>query len=448
MTGSGHAVGTIEELVAYFRDGETPREHWRIGLEHEKIGVLSRGHERLSYEGERGISVVLARIAEADDWGPVYEGEKVIALQKSGASITLEPGGQIELSGEPLATVRQTCAEFTSHVDLVKRVSEDLGIAWLSLGADPFHEVGRIPFMPKARYEIMRSYLPTRGSMALHMMQATATVQANFDYPDEAGMAAMMRTAMGCSPVISAIFANSSISEGGENGFISRRMEIWRHTDPDRCGLLPFVFERDFGYREYAEWALDVPMFFLLRDHRYIPLKGTTFRDFMNHGYAEQRATLDDWELHLTTLFPDVRLKRFIEVRGADAVPSGLTCALPAIWKGIFYDERALEAAWGLVQSWSQAQREDALVDVARRGLGAVAAGRPVLDLARELTDISAEGLRRIAERGDTDRDERSFLDPIREQLAIGKSPGQVVLDNWRGAWQGSLERLIEYARY
>lgn len=436
------------DLVDYFRTGETPLADWKIGTEHEKIGVYEDTFERVAYEGERGIGAFLQRLAEADGWKPVYEGENMVALLKDGCSVTLEPGGQMELSGAPLARIRDTCSEFNTHVDLAKRVSKELGIAWLGLGADPFHDIPQIPVMPKERYAIMRRYLPTRGRSALHMMHATATVQANLDYCDEADMASKMRTALGTSPVVSAIFANSSLSEGKANGFISRRVEIWRHTDPDRCGILPFVFEADFGYEHYAEWALDVPMFFVVRGKEYLPGKGTTFREFMEHGFAEQQATLADWDLHLTTVFPEVRLKKFIEVRGADAVPARLICALPALWKGLLYDSEACASAWRLVEGWTLAQRESALVEVARYGLGAQIAGHRALDLARELTAISDAGLERITQRGESDRDERSFLDPIREQLEIGKSPGQVVLEGWEGPWQGRPERLIEYARY
>jgi glutamate--cysteine ligase len=438
----------VEDLVAAFRDAEKPTAAWRVGTEHEKIGVLEPGWDRVPYEGERGIGTLLQRLADADAWKPVYEGPSVVALEKEGASITLEPGGQIELSGAPLRTISQTCSEFNTHVDLVKRVSEDMGIAWLGLGADPLHRVAEIPVVPKGRYAIMRSYLPARGSMALEMMHATATVQANFDYADEEDMAQKFRTAMGVTPIVSAIFANSSLAGGRPSGFVSRRVEIWRHTDPDRCGLLHFAFEPGFGYRDYVEWALDVPMFFLVRDHHYRPAGGISFRRFLEQGLGGERATLDDWDLHLTTVFPEVRLKRFIEVRGADAVPRGLTCALPALWKGLLYDGESRAAAFALVAGWDREAREAALREVARRGLAAAAGGRPVLELARELCEISSQGLRRIAERGETDWDERAFLEPVRAQLELGKSPGEVVLERWQGEWQGHPERLIEYARY
>ena len=439
---------STDDLVGYFREAETPREDWVVGTEHEKIGIYADSHERVPYEGERGIGVLLERIASQDGWERVLEGENVIALLKDGASITLEPGGQLELSGAPLATTRRTCAEFTEHVDLMKRVSADLGIVWLSLGADPFHKISEIPHMPKARYDIMRSYLPTRGRLSLHMMHSTATVQANYDYSDEADMAAKMRMAMACTPIVSALFANSCITEGDESGFVSQRIEVWRHMDPDRCGILPFVLERDFGYRDYAEWALDVPMFFLVRGHQYIAAKGLSFRQFLAHGLAEHRATIADWDLHLTTVFPEVRLKRFIEVRGADCCSSELICALPALWKGLLYDRQAGEAAFALASDWTLADRDEALASAARLGLGGRAGGHSLLGLANELVDIASEGLARIARAGGLGPDERHFLDPVRALVEAGQSPGETVLERWRGEWNRSPERLVEYARY
>ena len=448
MNDSQAPVRSLEDCIAYFRSGETSEDDWVIGTEHEKIGLYADTGERVPFEGERGIGALLARIAQREGWKPISEGENVVALSRDGASITLEPGGQIELSGAPLATIRETCREFNSHVDLVNEESQDFGIRWLALGGDPLHEVPAIPIMPKQRYRIMRDYLPTRGALALDMMHASATVQANFDFSDEADMALKLRTAMGCTSIISAIFANSSISAGRENGFASKRMAIWRETDPDRCGLLDFVFEEDFGYREYAEWALDVPMFFLVRDGRYIPAKGLSFRKFMRDGLAGCEALQSDWDLHLTTLFPEVRLKRIVEVRGADMVPRGLVCALPALWKGILYDADAQEAAWQLVSGFDLQEREDAQEAVARSGLGAEVAGRPVIELARELVAIASEALQRIGEPRGIEGDERSFLETIWEQLEVGMSPGEVLLDRWRNQWRGSREKLLEYATF
>lgn len=441
-------VESVDALVDYLRAGEKPPERWRIGTEHEKIGLREGEFTPVPYEGPRGIRAILDKIADTEGWEPVSEAGKVIELRKAGASITLEPGGQLELSGAPLRTIHETCDEFHTHLALMKRVCEPLGIVWLGLGIHPLHPVDALPVMPKERYRIMRNYLPSRGALALEMMFATATVQANFDYADEADMVEKLRTALAVQPIVSAIFANSGLSEGKPNGYASRRLHAWEHTDPDRTGILPFVFEPGFGYRNYVEWALDIPMFFLLRDGHYEPGQGRTFRQFLEAGFGELRPTLGDWDRHLTTLFPDVRLKRFIEVRGADAVPPGLTCALPALWKGVLYDAGARAAAWALVSGASQAERESARAAVARYGLTADYAGRPVAELAAELVAVSREGLRRIGHGGRRDVDEVAYVDPVVEQLDIGASPGRVVLDRWEGEWQRSLPRLIEYARY
>ena len=461
-SGDSPLVESVDDLVAWFATGEKPRERWRIGTEHEKIGVHTDTLERVPYEGPRGIGELLervARTAEAGDatpdiaahWERITENGNLIALEGGGASITLEPGGQLELSGAPLRTLRETCREFNAHVDLLKSVGDELGIAWMAIGADPFHAIDDIPRMPKERYSIMRSYLPKRGGLAMHMMHATATVQANYDYASEADMAAKLRTALGCSPLVSALFANSPLTAGKENGWASFRVAIWRDTDPDRCGLLPFVFEPGFGYRDYAEWALDVPMFFVVRGDRYHALEGTTFRQFLERGIEvggrRERPTLADWDLHLTTLFPEVRLKRFDDVRGADAAPGRYICALPAVWKGILYDDRALAEAWALVEGWSLAERDAALTAVARDGLRARIAGVAVHELASELVRISSDGLARIAERGEPDADERSFLAPLLETLASGQSPAHALLDVWREVGH-SRARLLERVRY
>jgi len=436
------------DLLEYFHDSETPREDWRVGTEHEKVGVYADTGDRVPFEGPYGINALLEKIAEAIGWERVQERGNTIALLKDGASVTLEPGGQIELSGAPLRTSRETCVEFNTHVDLVKELSDDFGIAWLGLGIDPFHEVADIPTMPKGRYDIMRAYLPTRGGLALDMMHATATVQANFDYKDEADMILKMRAALVVTPIISALFANSSISGGKENGFASKRLIIWRDTDPDRCGLIPFAFDPDFGYERYTSWALDIPMFFVVRDGEYHAGDGVTFRQFMEKGWRGFRPTIGDWDTHLTTLFPDVRLKRIIEVRGADTVPRDLICALPAVWKGILYDDGAREAIWDLLGETSFAELEASQLDVAKRGLRAELGSRKVLDLAREVVSYSAEGLRHIGEFEGNDHDERVFLEPLELQIEKGISPGEEIADRWRGEWGRSRQRLIEATRY
>jgi glutamate--cysteine ligase len=441
-------VESVDTLVSYLRAGEKPPERWRVGTEHEKIGLRAGDHSPVDYAGERGIGMLLQRMAELGGWKPIFDQENVVGLQKDDASITLEPGGQLELSGAPLRTIHETCREFHTHLDLVRRASEPLDIVWLGLGIHPIHSVEQLPRMPKQRYRIMRHYLPTRGSRGLIMMFSTATVQANLDYESEPDMVEKVRTALGISPVVSAIFANSSLSDGKANGFVSRRMHAWTDTDPDRCGMLPIAFESDFGYRRYVEWALDVPMFFVVRGGHYEAAHDQTFRQFLENGRGKDRPTLADFDRHLTTLFPDVRVKQFIEVRGADAVPPGLTCSLPALWKGVLYDAVAREAAVDLVGGFTQEEREAASEAVARHGLAATYAGQPILELARELVEISRAGLQRIAHPGPDAPDESVFLDPVFAQLDLAKSPGTIVLERWEGEWERSFDRLIEYARY
>jgi glutamate--cysteine ligase len=441
-------VGSVADLVAFARAGEKPRADWRVGTEHEKIGIRSSDLRRVPYEGEQGIAGILAALAAETGWREVREDGALIALEGEGASVTLEPGGQLELSGAPLRSIFETCGELSRHLEAVRKVSAPRGVVWLALGADPFHDVDETPRVPKARYAVMRRYLPTRGDLALHMMHLSATVQANFDYASEADMAAKLRTAMGVSPLVSALFANSPLHQRKASGFVSRRVHVWRHVDPDRCGMLSFVFEPGLGYEAYVQWALDVPMFFVLHAGEYRPARGLTFRRFLAEGHDGRRANLQDWNLHLTTLFPEVRLKQFLEVRGADAVPPALTCALPALWKGILYDDAARDAAWRLVAGWSFAEREASLEAVARRGLAAEVAGRPVLPLARELVAIAREGLARIGDGRGGESDERGFLDPLGAIAESGRSPGDEVLAQWEGAWRDAPERLIEYARY
>ncbi|MBK7949609.1 MAG: glutamate--cysteine ligase [Deltaproteobacteria bacterium] len=470
MNAKDQPIEGLGDLVGYFRSAEKPRSLWRVGTEHEKVGVYADTGDRVPYEGPYGIAALFDRLVAEGGWERVDERGRTIALESPiRGSITLEPGGQFELSGAPLYTTEETCAELDEHLAQVKRLSEDFDIAWLALGMDPFHPVDQIPTMPKARYDVMRRYLPTRGGLGLDMMHATATVQANYDFESEADMIAKMRVGMLATPVVSALYANSSLSGGRENGFISKRLMIWRDTDPDRCGQIPFVFEPDFGYERYANWALDVPLFFVVRGKRYEPGDGTTFRQFMDHGFRGLRPTLGDWETHLTTLFPDVRLKRIVEVRGSDTASPGHLCALPALWKGLFYDADSLEGAWELLRRTSVHELDAGQLDVAKRGLRAEMGGRKVIDLARELVALAAEGLRRIAAEasavrangGLVDRrgaggpgamgsaaNEVRFLDPLLEQIDKGISPGEEVLDRWRNEWDRDWSDLIEATRF
>jgi glutamate--cysteine ligase len=442
-------VESLADVLPYFRDAEKPPERWRVGMEHEKLGLYATGPAPVPFAGPRGIEALLESIAERDGWTRISEDGHTIALQKDGAAITLEPGGQLELAGVPSHSVVEVCREFRAHLDLVAEVSRPFGIVWLALGFQPFWGVEDAPRMPRVRHEMMRAYLPEHGTLGLEMMHLTGTVQANFDYGSETDMAAKLRMALAVTPIVSALYANSSLMLGKASGFESRRVHIWRHTDPDRTGILPFAFERDFGYADYARWAFDVPMFFVVRDGRYLPARGLRFGEFVERGLDGERATLADFDRHLTTLFPEVRLKRFIEVRGADAVPPRLACALPALWKGLLYDTGAREAAFALAADWSPDEREALLDQVSRRGLAARAPdGRPLLELARELIACADAGLGRLAAAPGAPPDERGLLDGAREQVERGVSPGRVVLERWEGDLGRSPSRLIEYARY
>jgi glutamate--cysteine ligase len=442
-------VGDPSELCDYFRAAEKARAAFRVGTEHEKIGLVEKTLAPVPYAGAGGIAALLAELERRHGFAPLLDGENLIGLEKDGTSITLEPGGQLELSGAPLRTMRETCREFNDHVALMKHVSERFGIVWLGLGIHPIAKVADIPRVPRDRYRIMRDYLGERGELALTMMHATGTVQANLDFSSQADVARKLRVALATQPVLTALYANSSLSEGGPNGFESRRAWIWRRTDPDRCGLLPFVFSPEWGeasaYRLYTEWALDVPMLFIQRSAVHVEMHGETFRSYLER--ARGRATLGDWHVHLTTLFPEVRLKRVIEVRGADAVPPEGVCALPAFWKGLLYDEASLEAAHRRVASWSFESVDRMHAEVARLGLGAPGPDAPVLEVARELLDLASAGLDRL-EGGTPSSSEPRFLDPLYEIVDRGKSPARLLLERWDGAFQRRMDRTVEYARY
>ncbi len=442
-------IQSRSDMIDYFRSGEKPRAQWRVGIEHEKFGMQQGTWAPVPYGGERGIEALLRRIAGNPGWEAILEDGHVIGLDGQGG-ITLEPGAQVELNGPPVTAIREICAQFHRHLAELRKMSEPLGIVWVGLGVHPLHPVKDLPRVPRERYRIMREYLPTRGELALDMMHASASVQVSFDFADEADMVDKMRTGLGVTPLVGAIFANSSISEGRPSGFVSRRLEVWRHTDPDRTGLIPFVFDEGFGYERYLEWALDVPMFFILRESGYRAMDGMTFRRFLESGLDGERATLADFDRHLTTLFPEVRLKRILEMRCADAVPPDLLCTIPALWKGLLYDDEARGAARALVARWSPEQRAALWSDVARSGLAARTPDGPLLPRARELAALARSGLRRLArEHPDLgDPGEEGFLDPLDELLERGKSPGEIVLERWAGEWNGELDRLIDYARY
>ncbi len=441
-------IESRDDLVGYLRSGEKDASHWRVGVEHEKIALRLGSREPIPYEGPRGIEALLRHIAAEDPrWEPLFEDGRVVALDGPDGGISLEPGAQVELNGKPYRAMRDNCAEFHRHLDFLRKVAEPFDVAWMGIGIHPTHDVGDLARVPRDRYRIMREYLPGRGDLALHMMHATASVQVSFDFADEADMVTKMRTGVAATPIAAALFANSAIAAGGPTGYVSKRMAIWQDTDPDRCGLLPLVWDEDFGYERYVEWALDVPMFFIVRDGRYQAMHGKPFREFWHDGHGGERATLADWERHLTTLFPEVRIKRILEVRSADAVPPELLCAIPALWKGLLYDSDASATARSLSESWSIAERDQSFLEVARRGLAAETPSGPVLDLARQLVDAARAGLGRFcAAQGLAD--ETGYLEPLDEVLEAGRSPGEETLRSWNGEWGASLARFIEAARY
>lgn len=447
---SSREITGIRDLLAGFHAAEKQPSAFRVGMEHEKIGVLCDTLEAVPYYGPRSIEAVFKILTDHLGFEPYLEGDDVVALIKSGTNVSLEPGGQLELSGAVLKDIHASCKELTEHRDLTRVIGERLGITWLGVGHRPFATRKDIEWVPKKRYEIMRRYLPTRGSRALDMMLQTGTVQTNFDWSDEADMARKMRTAMGVTSIVSAIYANSSIVEGEVTGWVSERQRIWLDTDPDRSGLLPFVFDEGFGYRDYVEWALDVPMFFIRRGGRYIgEIAGTPFRTFLEKGFQGERARMSDWDDHLTTLFPEVRIKGFLEVRGADCCSRELVCAHPALWKGLLYDDTACEDAWRLVKGWSMETRQRLLGDVAKDGLAAQVDGVPLLDYAKDLLRISEEGLRRQHRLDEKGRDETRFLEPVRVVLEEhGVSPGRRVAELWEGELRRDPGRLAEHYRF
>lgn len=402
-----------------------------MGTEAEKFGVRTSDGGALPYDGEASVKTVLLELVDRHGWHPepeVADGE-LIALRRGGASITLEPGGQLELSGAPLTTIHQTCAEFRGHMAELRDISDELGIAWLGLGFHPLAAQADLPWVPKLRYAIMREYLPTRGSLALDMMRRTATVQANFDFDSEADAARKLRVSLAISPVVTAMFANSPFVEGVATGERTHRAKVWLDTDPDRSGLLPFAWSEDFGYRDYVEWALDVPMFGFKRGAELVANTGQTFRAFMKDGYRGEHPTLTDWKTHLNTLFPEVRLKNTLEVRGADSQPTDMVCALPALLKGILYDDGALAAAEDAFSRVDHDGAQAARLAIADDGLKATLAGREVGEWALELLAIAEGGLERMSNLDRQGRDERIHLGKLRALLERGCTPADALLE-------------------
>jgi glutamate--cysteine ligase len=444
-------IESRDQLVAYLASGSKPREAWRIGTEHEKIGFRQDGNRPVPYEGRRGVRALLEGMEALLGWTAIRDGDNVIGLldPTGGAAISLEPGGQFELSGAPLRTVHQTCREVHAHLAQVRQVAEPLGIAFLGIGMSPKWTRAETPIMPKSRYRIMANYMPKVGSLGLDMMFRTATIQVNLDFGDEADMVRKMRVGLALQPVATALFANSPFTDGRPNGYLSYRSEIWRDTDNQRSGPLAIAFEEGFGFERYAEWALDVPMYFVVRDGRYRDMTAYTFRRFLAGAARAEMPdavpNMGDWENHLSTLFPDVRLKRYLEMRGADAGPWRRICALPALWVGLLYDDAALDAAWELVADWSAAEREGLRDAVPRSGLAAPFRNRTVLEIAKEVVGLAREGLkRRGAMTRDGGFDEAEYLAPLEETLALGRTPAEIMLRQYETRWGRSVEPIFQ----
>ena len=447
----GEPITSKAQLVSYLETGCKPSEAWRIGTEHEKFAYTLEDLRPLPYEGERGIRAILEGLAARFGWVPVLENGNPIALTKDGCSITLEPGGQFELSGAPLETVHETCDEVNTHLAQVKEIAEPLGIGMVGFGFLPKWRREDITWMPKGRYTIMGAYMPTKGNLGLDMMLRTCTVQVNLDFDSEADMVKKFRVSLALQPVATALFANSPFTEGRPNGFLSFRSHVWTDADPDRCGILPFVFEDGMGFERYAEHVLDVPMYFVYRDGAYIDASGQSFREFMAGrlpALPGELPTLRDWEDHLTTLFPEVRLKHFLEMRGADGGPWRCICALPALWVGLLYNGAALDAAWDLVKDWSIEEHANLRAEVPRTALATPFRSGTVGDIARRVLAISEAGLKARALRNRAGQDESLHLAPLLETLERGKCPAQEKLEAFHGRWGGSVDPAFTEEAY
>jgi glutamate--cysteine ligase len=444
-------VGSFDDLVAWIAAGSKPKERWRIGTEHEKFLFHTDSLGPVPYAGPRGVRSLMEGLISRYGWVPIMEGDNIIALKRpsgeaNGGTVSLEPGGQFELSGAPLQTVHQLGAETQLHLDQVRAVGAALGIGFLGVGFSPSWTFDETPRMPKQRYGVMTRYMPLVGSRGLDMMYRTATIQVNLDFADEADMVKKLRVSLALQPIATAIFACSPFSEKKPNGFLSLRSEVWRDTDQARTGMLPFAFEPGMGFERYAAYALDVPMYFVYRDGRYIDVAGASFRDFLVGrlpALPGERPTLDDWSDHLTTLFPEVRLKQFLEMRGADGGRWRRICAVAAFWTGLFYDAEALDAAWHLIKTWSAAERQGLRDVVPRLALAAPVHGTTALEIARQATALARGGLARRARHNGKGQDETIFLEPVEAIVADGLTPAQEMLARYETVWASSTDPLF-----
>jgi glutamate--cysteine ligase len=449
----GGPIERYEQMAEYLASGCKPKEDWRIGTEHEKFGFCKDSLLPLPYEGERSIYAVLSALRDRHDWQELHEAGKLIGLTKDGANISLEPGGALELSGAPLETIHETCDEVNVHLKEVKGIADEIGVGFIGLGAAPTWMHEEMPLMPKGRYKLMDAYMGKVGTMGRTMMRRTSTVQVNLDYSSEADMIQKLRVGIALQPVAVALFANSPFFEGKPNGHKSWRSRVWRDTDNARAGMIPFVFDDDFGFERWVEYALDVPMYFVYRDGKYIDALGQSFRDFLDGklpALPGEKPTLSDWGDHLTTAFPEARIKKYIEMRGADGGPWRRLCALPAFWVGLCYEQDSLDAAWDLVKDWDAETREALRVTASVDGLRAKVGNIDMHELSKSVLDIAHAGLAKRARPGAGGMipDETHFLNALMESVETKKTPADELMDHYNGAWAGDLNRIFAEFSY
>lgn len=446
----GGPITSKDDLIASLSDGCKPKDQWRIGTEHEKFGFDLKTLAPLPYEGKPGVRAMLEGL-QRFGWQPINEGPHIIGLKQGGAAISLEPGGQLELSGAPLRSLHETCAETNEHLEQVKTVATEIGAGYLGLGFHPSARIEDVPVMPKGRYGIMKRYMPRVGGLGLEMMFRTCTIQVNLDFSSEADMVKKFRVGLALQPIATAMFAASPLREGKPNGFLSYRSHVWTDVDNDRSGMLPWVFEDGMSFERYVDYALDVPMYFVYRDGKYHDVAGKSFRDFMARklpGLEHIEPTMADWADHLTTIFPEVRLKKFLEMRGADGGLWRRICALPALWVGIYYDQNSLDAAWDMVKDWTAEERSAMREAVPKLGLRTPFRNTTVQALARHMLTISKAGLRL---RGQTDSiggTEEGFIEPLFQIVDSGRTRAEDILERYHGAWNRDVTRLFTEHAY
>ncbi|MDZ5452591.1 glutamate--cysteine ligase [Labrys sp. ZIDIC5] len=446
-------IGSRDELVAWIEKGVKPPSQFRIGTEHEKFPFRAGTHQPVPYEGSNGIRALLEGMQAMLGWEPIMEGEHIIGMLDitGGGAISLEPGGQFELSGAPLNSIHQTCSEIHAHLAQVREIGGPLGIRFLGLGMSPVWTRDETPRMPKRRYEIMTNYMPKVGVMGLDMMYRTSTVQVNLDFSSEADMIKKLRVSLALQPIATAIFANSPFLHGKPNGFLSLRSEVWRHTDLDRTGMLPFAFEDGMGFERYVDYALDVPLYFVKRGEVYHDVAGSSFRDLLAGTLPQlpgERATMSDWANHLGTLFPEVRLKRYLEMRGADAGPTGKLAALSAFWVGLLYNNNTLDAAWDLVKDWSEAERQALRDSVSRQALKTPFRNESVRDIALRTLAIARQGLKARNIEDWEGRNEEHFLDGLDDVVESGVTAADEMLARYHGEWGGKIDPIFDEKAY